>query len=166
MLSKEVKEAILNGAYGMIRDGRKVKYLGETDNKCYPLSFITVPDKISHIKPYGGIDIIFSTEDTWKGTLEDRDHHCDIVGLWVEPTPTVTFELPKPFKPKKQEIFFTLISTAPYRPLEIRQTYNAGSDVDKDLIEAGLCFKTEQDAQTWVNAFKKAFNEETETIQR
>lgn len=56
MLSKEVKEAILNGAYGMTREGRKVKYLGETDDKCYPLSFITVPDKISHIKPYGGID--------------------------------------------------------------------------------------------------------------
>lgn len=86
MLSKEVKEAILNGAYGMTRDGRKVKYLGETINKSYPLGFITVPDKISHIKPYNGIDVIFSTEDTWKGTLEDVDHQCDIVGLWVEPT--------------------------------------------------------------------------------
>lgn len=68
MLSKEVKKAILNGAYGMTRDGRKVKYLGETINKSYPLGFITVPDKISHIKPYNGIDVIFSSEDmplTW-----------------------------------------------------------------------------------------------------
>lgn len=105
-LTQKTKQAILNGAYGMTRDGRKVKYLGETINKSYPLGFITVPDKISHIKPYNGIDVIFSTEDTWKGTLEDVDHQCDIVGLWVEPTSKVTLGLPKPFKPKKNKKSF------------------------------------------------------------
>ena len=159
MLNEQTKEAILNGAYGMTRDGRKVKYIGETTNEYYPLGFVTVPEKLNHCKPFENLNVIFITKDTWKGSLEERDHHCDIVDLWVEPTPKITLDLPKPFKPKKYELFFTLITTAPYSPLEVRQTFNAGSDLDKDLIKAGLCFRTEQDAQTWLEAFKKAFKE-------
>ena len=158
-LTEEVKEAILAGAYGMTRDGRKVKYIGETTNKYYPLGFVTVPEKLNHCHPFENLNVIFITKDTWKGTVEKPDHNCDIVGFWVEPSPKVTLELPKPFKPKKHEIYFTLTTVIPYGSLNVRQTYNAGSDPDKDLIEAGLCFKTEQDAQAWVDAFKKAFNE-------
>ena len=101
MLSKEVKEAILNGAYGMTRDGRKVKYIGETTNEYYPLGFVTVPKKLNHCRPFENLNVIFITKDTWKGTIEKPDHNCDIVGFWIEPTPIITLELPKPFKPKK-----------------------------------------------------------------
>lgn len=156
-LTQEIKEAILNGAYDMTRDGRKVKYIGKTTNEYYPLGFVTVPEKLNHCKPFENLNVIFITEDTWKGTSGEYDHHCDIVGFWVEPTPKVTLELPKPFKPEKNEIYFTLTTDIPYGSLDVRQTYNAGSDSDKDLIEAGLCFRTEQDAQAWVDAFKKAF---------
>lgn len=156
-LTQEIKEAILNGAYGMTRDGRKVKYIGKTTNEYYPLGFVTVPEKLNHCKPFENLNVIFITEDTWKGTSGEYDHHCDIVGFWVEPTPKVTLELPKPFKPEKHEIYFTLTTDIPYGSLDVRQTYNAGSDPDKDLIEAGLCFRTKQDAQAWVDAFKKAF---------
>lgn len=158
-LTEEVKEAILAGAYGMTRDGRKVKYIGETTNEYYPLGFITVPEKLNHCHPFKNLNVIFITKDTWKGTVEKSDHNCDIVDFWVEPSSKVILELPKPFKPKFKETFFTITSNSAYRPLEVRQTYNADSSVDKELIEAGLCFKTKQDAQAWVDAFKKAFNE-------
>lgn len=167
-LTQEIKQAILDGAFAMTRDGQKAKYVGESTLNALSLTFIVLPTKpFNYYKPFEGINIIFVDDKHFKAipsTMEDHRH--DIVGLWVESTPTVTLDLPKPFKPKKQELFFTLISTAPYKPLEVRQTYNAGCDVDTNLIEAGLCFKTEQDAQAWADAFKKALNEETEIIQR
>lgn len=160
-LTQEIKEAILNGASAMTRDGQKVKYVGKSTLSALNLTFIMLPtEPFNYYKPFEGINIIFVDDKHFKAipsTMEDHRH--DIIGLWVEPTPAVTLDLPKPFKPKKQEPFFTLISTAPYRPLEVRQTYNAGGEVDTDLIEAGLCFRTEQDAQAWVDAFKKAFKE-------
>lgn len=158
-LTQKTKQAILDGAYAMTRNGCKVRYLCNSTNPVYPLVFIIIPPKLNHYNPSKDIDTILITEDTWRATIHPELNDSDIVGLWVEPTSKVTLELPKPFKPKKQETFFTLTSTAPYRPLEVRGTYNADSEVDKNLIEAGLCFKTEQDAQAWVDAFKKAFNE-------
>lgn len=159
-LTQEIKEAILNGAYGMTRDGRKVKYIGKTTNEYYPLGFVTVPEKLNHCKPFENLNVIFITEDTWKGTSGEYDHHCDIVGFWVEPTPKVTLALPKPFKPKAKETYYTVTAATSYRPLEVRQTYNSSDQIDNDLINAGLCFRTEQDAQAWVDAFKKAYNED------
>ena len=78
------------------------------------------------------------------------------IGMWQEPTPTVTVTLPKPFKPKVQETYFTITSDASYRPLNVRQTYNAGCSLDEDLVEAGLCFRTEEDAQAWIDAMIEA----------
>ena len=158
-LTQEIKQAILDGAYAMTRNGCKVRYLCNSTNPVYPLVFIIIPPKLNYHNPSEDIDTILITGDTWRATIHPEPNDSDIVGLWVEPTLKVTLGLPKPFKPKAKETYYTVTAATSYRPLEVRQTYNANSEVDKDLIEAGLCFRTEQDAQAWVDAFKKAFNE-------
>ena len=162
-LTQEIKEAILNGAYGITRDGHKVKYIGKSTMPTLELTFVKLSnDSINYYDPFKDIHLIFVDEKHFKAipsTMEDTGH--DIIGLWVEPTPKVTLDLPKPFKPKAKETYYTVTAATSYKPLEVRQTYNSSDQIDGDLIEAGLCFKTEQDAQAWVDAFKKAFNEET-----
>ena len=161
-LTQEIKEAILNGASAMTRDGQKVKYVGKSTLSALSLTFIMLPtEPFNYYKPFEGINIIFVDDKHFKAipsTMEDHRH--DIIGLWVEPTPKVTLDLPKPFKPKTQETYYTVTADTSYRPLEVRQTYNSNHQIDDDLMEAGLCFRTEQDAQTWVDAFKKAFYED------
>lgn len=158
MLDAKTKDAILNGAFAVTRDGRKVKYIGKTVSKNYPLAFVTVPEVIELDYNLSKVKIIFIT-DTWKGTIDNEDYPFDIISLWNEPTPKVKLELPKPFKPKLKETFFTVSAPTSYRPLKVHETYNSGSTVDNELIEVGLCFKTAEDAQAWVDAFKQALGE-------
>lgn len=158
MLDNEIKNAILNGAFAVTRSGDKVQYIGKSSMPDLNLSFIQLPSEpINYYKPFEDINVIFVDDVNFKAipsTMEDN--HNDIVGLWVEPTPKVTLELPKPFKPKLKETFFTVSAPTSYRPLEVRETYNSGNTIDNELIEVGLCFKTEEDAQAWIDAFKKA----------
>lgn len=158
MLDNETKDAILNGAFAVTRNGRKVKYIGKSSLPELKLTFIQLPSEpINYYKPFEDINVIFVDDVHFKAipsTLENN--YNDIIGLWVEPTPKVTLELPKPFKPKDREVYFTVSAPTSYRPLEVRQTYNAVDSVDDDLIQAGLCFRTEEDAQAWVDAFQKA----------
>lgn len=155
MLDAKTKDAILNGAFAVTRDGRKVKYIGKTVSKNYPLAFVTVPEVIELDYNLSKVKIIFIT-DTWKGTIDNEDYPFDIIGLWNEPTPKVTLELPKSFKPEIREDYFTVINVLSYQPLKVSKTYNANSTADHELINAGLCFRTEADAQAWIDAFKQA----------
>lgn len=77
----------------------------------------------------------------------------DIIGMWEEPKISIE-DLPKSFKPQAKETYYTITTSAPFRPLEIRQTYNAGYTLDGDLIESGFCFRTEEDAQKWLDFMK------------
>ena len=156
MLDNKTKEAILKGAIAVTRNGRHVKYIGKSINKTYPLAFVTIPEVITLDYNQNNLKIIFITEDTWKVTIEDEDYPFDIIGLWNEPTPKVKLELPKPFKPKVREDYFTVVSTLGYLPLKVSKSYNDGDTTDRELAEAGLCFRTEADAQAWIDAFKTA----------
>lgn len=161
MLNEGIKEAILNGAYGVTRNGCKVKFIGKSTLPSLELTFVVLPiGNINYYKPFNDINIIFVNEESFKAipsTMEDNPY--DIVGLWIEPSPKVILELPKPFKPKKNETFFTFTSDASYIPLTVRKTYNTGGSIDARLIEAGLCFRTERDAQAWVDALKGLVDE-------
>ena len=160
MLDNKTKDAILNGAIAVTRNGRKVKYIGKSSLPELNLTFIQLPSEpINYYKPFNDINVIFVDDVHFKAlpsTLED--YHNDIVGLWM-PTPKVKLELPKPFKPQVREDFFTIVNTLSYLPLKITKTYNANTSADRELIEAGLCFRTEADAQAWIDAFKNALEE-------
>lgn len=158
MLDNKTKDAILNGAIAVTRNGRKVKYIGKSSLPELNLTFIQLPSEpINYYKPFNDINVIFVDDVHFKAlpsTLED--YHNGIVGLWIEPTPKVKLELPKPFKPQVREDFFTIVNSLSYLPLKITKTYNADALADRELIEAGLCFRTEADAQAWIDAFKTA----------
>lgn len=158
MLDIETKDAILNGAYGVTRNGCKVKYIGKSSLSELKLTFIKLPNEpINYYKPFEDINVIFVDDVNFKAipsTMEDN--YNDIVGLWIEPTPKVTLELPKPFKPKFKEPYFTITASAAYTPLGVRKTHYLDDSVDMNFIESGLCFKTKEDAQAWLDAFKKA----------
>ena len=161
MLEQEIKNAILEGAFAMTRDGRKVRYIGKSSLPALELTFLVLlNDGINYYSPHKDIDFIFVEPNHFKAipsTMED--HKDDIVGLWVEPTKKVTLELPQPFKPKLQETYYTLIGKAKYSTLEVGKTCHTNGTLDKALIEAGLCFRTEADAQAWIDAFKTALED-------
>lgn len=83
----------------------------------------------------------------------DRD--SDIIGMYEEPTPTITVTLPIPFKPKVGEQYFYI---GGLNSMVSEGNFNNGI-FEKLAISAGFCFRTEEDAQAWLNAMKGALNE-------
>lgn len=77
----------------------------------------------------------------------------DIIGMWQEPTPTVTLTLPKPFKPKQDEIYYSISD------LYIKPEKNVARCLDAASIKIGNCFRKEEDAQAWIDAMRGAVYE-------
>ena len=63
----------------------------------------------------------------------------DIIGMYEEPKISIE-DLPKPFKPRKDEEYFYLGCNTVY-------SKRYCDDFDHDLSEGGQCFRTEEDAQ-------------------
>lgn len=76
-MNEQDKQQILNGAYGVTRDGRKAKYIGKYPSNDYPYYFIFLDDD----------NMINSTTTLTKEFTEyiDSSNKLDIVGLWKEP---------------------------------------------------------------------------------
>lgn len=70
----------------------------------------------------------------------------DIVEMWEETKISIE-DLPKPFKPKKDEEYFYLGCNTVY-------SKRYCDDFDHDLSEGGQCFRTEEDAQKWLDFMK------------
>ena len=78
----------------------------------------------------------------------------------VEPSPksdTITVTLPKPFTPKEGEVYFCLDDEEQGFILET--TYRKCSNFDRKNAEMGQCFRTESDAQAWLDAMKNALDD-------
>ena len=83
----------------------------------------------------------------------DRD--SDIIGMYEEPTPTITVTLPIPFKPKVGEQYFYI---GGLNSMVGEGNFNNGI-FEKLAVSAGFCFRTEEDAQAWLDTMKEALNE-------
>lgn len=83
----------------------------------------------------------------------EPEHPQDIIGMWEEPTPTVTLTLPKPFKPKQDEIYYSISD------LYIKPEKNVARCLTAASIKNGNCFRKEEDAQAWIDAMKNALSE-------
>ncbi|THA16820.1 hypothetical protein [Rodentibacter pneumotropicus] len=73
MLSEKEIEALKAGAYGVTRDGRKVKYLGKVSSNTN--GWITF-NKLNEIQD------VFLQYSTFASYFNKKEHDLDIVGLW------------------------------------------------------------------------------------
>lgn len=94
---------------------------------------------------------------TWRtnGTYDDEssNNKHDIIGMWEEPTPTITLTLPKPFKPKQGETYYS-IAYNDLGPVEMSATH-----LEARSIENCNCFRKKEDAQAWIDAMRGAVSE-------
>lgn len=107
-----------------------------------------------------GSEQITNSVSSWRidGLHDDAESNnkYDIVGMWQEPTQTVTVTLPKPFKPKEGERYYSVVARCLYSSLIVSNTVNANSPTDNDLINSGNAFRKEEDAQAWIDAMIEA----------
>lgn len=82
MISEQDKQAILNGAYGITRNGTKVKYLFTSDvnspqSKCLFAEYIEKEGKLDFHNS------LWLSED-FKFYTHSKEHKLDVVGLWKD----------------------------------------------------------------------------------
>lgn len=75
----------------------------------------------------------------------------------VEPSPksdTITVTLPKPFKPKEGEVYYSIGGY--HNGSIVKMRANCITDIS---ILSGNCFRAEADAQAWLDAMKSALDD-------
>ena len=73
----------------------------------------------------------------------------DIIGMWEEPKISIE-DLPKPFKPKDSEPYFYINGGV----IEYESEFWDTNSFDIAAAKKGNCFRTEQDAQKWLDFMK------------
>ncbi|MCT8823533.1 hypothetical protein KZ326_04060 [Glaesserella parasuis] len=74
MINESNKEAILNGACGISRDGYKCRYVGKNESSELPYLFV-------YYKSNGIVKDIVSISEQFR-YLTDREHEFDVIDLW------------------------------------------------------------------------------------
>ena len=110
----------------------------EGSNVAYPLKGIT----------FQADGAVLNSINSWKddGCFSAGKCDFDIVGMWEEPKMGIE-DLPKPFRPEIGDEFF-------YLSVGIVQYCSFYSDINADLMRGGQCFRTREDAQTWLGFMK------------
>lgn len=93
---------------------------------------------------------------------EDRDiiYIADLRYKWEfykDPAPksdTITVTLPKPFKPKEGEVYYSIGGY--HNGTIVKMHANCMTDIS---ILSGNCFRSESDAKTWLDAMKNALDD-------
>ena len=144
-------KAALNGEPVMLRNRNKafIKYnlldeienLEEEDAK-YPLFGYRFEGKYVNGTSWGvnGISVYCTNE-------------YDIIGMYEEPKISIE-DLPKPFKPKDGEIYYYIYPHETNFYLDVFETTCAKCRYDEIMADSGNCFRTEEDAQKWLDFMK------------
>lgn len=148
MINEKDKQAILNGEYGITRNGFKIKYIftSEVNIKNRRHLFLVYREVNGKVSEHFDI---WLTED-FKFILADREHDLDIVGLGEDkPEPvsnTVVVTLPRALKEPQDEMWYV----TPAGPS--RSTY--GEEIPSDVFEGTPYFRSRDDANAWFQAMK------------
>ena len=139
-------EEALKGAPVKLACGRKAYIL-------YDLS--RYPELLKHAnrKPLNGIVMSYDKENECypNNWLLDGKNSCrqdNIIGMWKEPKKQINIEdLPKPFKPYIGDEFFYLSDG-------VIRYFSFYADSAANFVINGQCFRTEEDAQKWLDFMK------------
>lgn len=142
-------KAALNGEPVVLRDGRKAFVL------CDVTDYFNITSESGRLI---GVKGNIKSNDVFFGTVswttsghyyESHDKHkYDIIGMWEEPKISIE-DLPKPFNPKDGDKYFYFSENGVERV-----TFCETDDSDTGLAENGQCFRTEEDAQKWLDFMK------------
>lgn len=155
-------EAALQGEPVKLRNGSKafICYKLSRDFKYWdgsPINF----NICGYILNFNGDIVILNTawQEDGKWIMGETKSDRDIIGMYEEPTPTVTLTLPKPFKPKEGDIYFYIHSHETNAYLEVHDSVWDNSRYDQLLYSSGNAFRREEDAQAWIDAMRDAVYE-------
>lgn len=138
-------EAALNGEPVMLRNGEKA-YIFKNIQDTHILDF-----KVDY--PLIGMMHNHAPVQTWsldgRISLVSDYSNGDIIGMWEEPKKQISIEdLPKPFKPKTGDEYKYIVGVEVFRRISV------GDSFDKSLSMGGQCYRTEEDAQKWLDFMK------------
>lgn len=145
-------DAALNGEPVMLRNGQKaiIYYCVHDNFKFNEKTPDAFPLKGMVFDKEGYLD---DSSATWSrsGRFSYSEDEWDIVGMWKEPKKQISIEdLPKPFKPKDGESYYYICG----RFVNCIYNYTEVSPFDRVAAQNGQCFRTEKDAQKWIDFMK------------
>lgn len=138
-------DAALNGEPVMLRDGSKA-FIFKNIKNTNVLDFEADYPLIGMIHNHAAVQ-------TWsldgKISLSNDCANGDIVGMWEEPKINIE-DLPKPFKPKDSDQYYYINGGVIKHEGEFWDSSSFGITAS----EKGNCFRTEEDAQKWLDFMK------------
>lgn len=142
MISKQDKQKILNGAYGISRDGSKCKFVGTTTSSNFKYLFVYFNEK--------GLIVLNAHLSENFIEYNTTNSRLDIVGLWEDkPQPESVKpinDLPSPLtKPQDNMYYVNQCGTC-------WSGHNRNMDIN--LFNERVYFASEEDARAWFNAMK------------
>lgn len=146
-------EAALNGEPVKLRSGNKAIILNDArnyfkntrSNEEVLIGFVSDIDNQDKFLYHGA----WTSDGSWISNFVDE---FDIIGMWEEP---IKFEdLPKPFKPKLNEYFYSIVTKTIFNTLNIIRRKYTDPSYDDQTINQGNAFRTREDAQKWLDFMK------------
>lgn len=137
-------EKALNGEPVKLRNGRKA--FVQLDLTEVGANLLTEYPLRGYVLEAKGIDPICWTKEG-KYIFDKGNHINDIVEMWEEPKISIE-DLPKPFIPKEDNEYW-VISPDCFKPLKYR-----AANLNHPSILNSNCFKTQEDAQKWLDFMK------------
>ena len=142
-------KAALNGEPVMLRNGDKA-FIFKNVKNMHVLDFEVDYPLIGMIHNHAVVQ-------TWsidgRTSLANDCADRDIVGMFEEPKISAE-NLPKPFKPKKGEIYYYIHPHETNFYLDVHETTANNCRFDEILSDTGNCFRTREDAQKWLDFMK------------
>lgn len=89
---------------------------------------------------------VWASDGSWINNFVDE---FDIVEMWEEPKINIE-DLPKPFKPKSGDGYYYINEYG----VQFTRHYDKDDDSDVGMAENGQCYRTEEDAQKWLDFIK------------
>lgn len=139
-------KAALSGEPVMLRNGKKAFVVYDLRN--YP----ALMGKLGK-KPLNGIvlnedgDKCKYIDVEWNEAGSNASVQFDIIRMWQDPKISIE-DLPKPYHPKTGDTYQYIVGTEVFCRISVEDSF------DKSLSMGGQCYRTQEDAQKWIDFMK------------